>query len=275
MSYKTYPPLRPSQPLNTARQPYTPMTARRRKKQSYIWLGIKGFFKLIWIGIKYIGIGFYYIGKGIGWCVHSIASKLRIPRFRDHMTGTDPAHPTDNTTADAAHTTSSTHAKAVPAKKHGELPAQYEDITPHQPSEVFTAVADSLYAKSQIALIFGKRGSGKSTLGFRIMENAHALKERPCFVLGVKQSVLPSWISEVSDIEQTKNGGIVLVDEGAIAFSARQSMKKSNVELGKLLAVARHKDLTVLFITQNTGMIDKNVLNLTDIIIAKEGSLLQ
>ena len=30
-----------------------------------------------------------------------------------------------------------------------------------------------------------------------------------------------------------------------------------------------------MFITQNTGMIDKNVLNLTDVIIAKQGSLLQ
>ncbi len=52
-------------------------------------------------------------------------------------------------------------------------------------------------------------------------------------------------------------------------------MSKKNKQLGQLLAVARHKDLTLVLITQNTGMIDKNVLNLCDTILLKEGSLLQ
>jgi len=145
----------------------------------------------------------------------------------------------------------------------------------HTEQGVFEHFTQNYLKKSQVMLIFGKRGSGKSTLGFRLMENIRAETGRPGFVLGVKQSLLPSWIDEVGSVDEVKNGGVILVDEGAIAFSARQSMKKGNVELGKLLAIARHKDLTLLFVTQNTGMIDKNVLNLTDVIIAKEGSLLQ
>ena len=65
------------------------------------------------------------------------------------------------------------------------------------------------------------------------------------------------------------------MDEGAISFSSRNAMSKKNKALGELLAIARHKDLTLLLVTQNTGMLDKNVMNLCDTILLKEGSLLQ
>lgn len=132
-----------------------------------------------------------------------------------------------------------------------------------------------LTTKSLIITIAGKRGSGKSTLGFRIMENLHTKVRRPCFVIGVPQDKLPGWIKSIKSIEEVKNRGVVLVDEGAISFGSRNSMKKENRQLGELMAVARHKDLTLLLVTQNTGMIDKNVLNLTDTVILKQGSLLQ
>ncbi|MEK6822944.1 MAG: hypothetical protein AABY13_03865, partial [Nanoarchaeota archaeon] len=80
----------------------------------------------------------------------------------------------------------------------------------------FNEFSKRLANTSIIALIVGKRGSGKSTLGFRIMENIHAQTERPCFVLGVKASVLPSWITQVHSVEQVKNNGVVLVAEGAL-----------------------------------------------------------
>ncbi len=132
-----------------------------------------------------------------------------------------------------------------------------------------------LLNESLILAVAGRRGSGKSVLGFRLMENINAKTERPCFALGVKQSVLPSWIVSIDELSLVANQGVVLVDEGAIAFGSRESMSKKNRSLGELLAIARHKDLTLIFITQNTGMIDKNVLNLCDVILLKEGSLLQ
>ena len=132
-----------------------------------------------------------------------------------------------------------------------------------------------LIDSSLIILVFGKRGSGKSALGFRIMENIHGKTQRKCFVLGVPQKVLPQWIASVDDLEQVANGGVVLVDEGAVAFGSRESMKTVNRAVGKLMAIARHKDLTLVFITQNTGMLDKSVLNLADVLMIKEGSLLQ
>ncbi len=157
-----------------------------------------------------------------------------------------------------------------------KMPAKHDEFTVSSTVKGdFATFETRLFNESLILAVAGRRGSGKSVLGFRIMENIHAKTNRKCFVLGVKQAVLPSWIATIDDMHAVSNGGVVLVDEGAISFSSRNSMSKKNKDLGELLAIARHKDLTLIFITQNTGMIDKNVLNLCDTIVLKEGSLLQ
>jgi hypothetical protein len=139
----------------------------------------------------------------------------------------------------------------------------------------YTQFTQSLSKSSKIMLIFGKRGSGKSALGFRILENTRVRSSRPCYVLGVEQSKVPSWVESIDSIETAHTGGVVLIDEGAIAFGARESMSKRNRELVRIMAIARHKDLSLIFITQNTGLIDKNILKLVDTLLIKEGSLLQ
>lgn len=162
-------------------------------------------------------------------------------------------------------------------KRKASLPkvdAAYKQLTvKHHAKGDFDDFSHRLLKDSLIVAIAGRRGSGKSATGFRLLENAVA-HNRPAFVLGVKDA-LPAWIHPVEQLSDVKNNGVVLVDEGAISFSSRSSMKKENKDLSSLLAIARHKNLTLLFITQNTGMIDKNVLNLCDVILLKEGSLLQ
>jgi hypothetical protein len=152
-------------------------------------------------------------------------------------------------------------------------------IDPLKPSHVhqgeFDDFSNRLDNDSLIVLVFGKRGSGKSSLGFRLLENIYGKTKRYCFALGIEKKLLPKWINPIDDVEIAPNGSVILVDEGAIAFSSRDSMKFKNKELGKLLAIARHKDLTIIFVTQNTGLIDRNVLKLADTLFIKEGSLLQ
>ena len=132
-----------------------------------------------------------------------------------------------------------------------------------------------LLNSSLIIAIAGRRGSGKSTLGFRILENIATKTKRKAFVLDVPQNVMPSFITSVNNLDEVKNNSVLLVDEGALAFSSRNAMTKDNKALADLLAIARHKDLTLILVTQNTSMIDKNVLNLCDTVLLKEGSLLQ
>lgn len=209
------------------------------------------------------------IGKGISWIVVNIFKAiwyLIVGLFKGAKAAT-------KSTVSAA---KQAHHDAKIKAEQPKTPAVYDSLIA---STTIKGNVDSferrLLNESLILAVAGRRGSGKSVLGFRMMENIHAKTQRPCFALGVKQSVLPVWIATIDEINQVSNRGVVLVDEGAISFGSRESMSKKNRGLGELLAIARHKDLTLIFITQNTGMIDKNVLNLCDVVVLKEGSLLQ
>jgi hypothetical protein len=218
-----------------------------RKKKHQLWLVNRIFLKLVLFLSKYVYIAAYKVlNAAVTTTIHKIAPKV------------------------------AKQFKNTAKKGSNKLEPSNEELTPlNMIQGSYDDFSRSLASRSSIILIFGKRGSGKSALGFRLLENIYAKTKRPCFVLGVDYKLLPAWISEIKEIENVKGNGIVLIDEGAIAFSSRESMKKGNVTLGKMLATARHKDLTLIFITQNTGMIDKNVLNLTDVVIGNEISLLQ
>ncbi len=128
---------------------------------------------------------------------------------------------------------------------------------------------------SNIVLITGKRGSGKTALGMKFLELFRKLSKRKVFAMGFESAKLPFRIKKADDIGEISNNSVVLIDEGAITFSSRDSMKSANKLLGKLMSIARHKNLSLLLIAQNSAMIDLNVLRLADTIILKEPSLLQ
>jgi len=124
---------------------------------------------------------------------------------------------------------------------------------------------------SLIILITGKRGSGKTALGFRFLDVLAG--KRKAYYLG--EGKLPYFIKKVSDIKDVKNDSVLLVDEAAISYSSRHSMKKTNKILSDIMVIARHKNLSLIIITQNSAMIDLNIIRLTDTLIFKEPSLLQ
>ncbi len=127
---------------------------------------------------------------------------------------------------------------------------------------------------SLIMLIIGRRGAGKTALGMKLVETAAILGKR-IYVIGFSNSKVPSWVKKVESISEIPNNSLVLIDEAGISYSSRSSMKQSNKELAELLAIARHKNLSLIFITQNSAMLDLNVLRLCDILLFKEPSLLQ
>ncbi len=135
----------------------------------------------------------------------------------------------------------------------------------------FEDLKNRLKNSSLILLIIGKRGSGKTALGFTLLELLSG--KRQAYYLGKLK--LPWWIKQVNIIEEIKNNSLVLVDEAALSYSARESMSKSNKFLSKIMAIARHKNLTLIIITQNSAMLDLNILRLADTVLFKEPSLLQ
>ena len=127
---------------------------------------------------------------------------------------------------------------------------------------------------SLIMLIIGRRGAGKTALGMKFVEAGYHLKKKS-YVIGFKNSKVPRWVKKVNEINEIPNNSLVLIDEAGISYSARSSMKKANKDLAELLAIARHKNLSLIFITQSSAMLDVNVLRLSDILLFKEPSLLQ
>jgi ABC-type dipeptide/oligopeptide/nickel transport system ATPase subunit len=138
----------------------------------------------------------------------------------------------------------------------------------------FDSFIENFRDHSLIMLILGRRGSGKTAIGMKLVETANIFNKKT-YVIGFDNSKTPKWIKKSTNISEIPNNSLVLVDEAAISFSARDSMKKANKMLANLLAIARHKNLSLIFITQNSAMLDLNVLRLCDIIIFKEPSLLQ
>lgn len=128
---------------------------------------------------------------------------------------------------------------------------------------------------SQIGIILGARGTGKSAFGIKLMENIYAKKKSKCFAMGFRENDLPVWIESVNDVSQIKPDSYVLIDEGGILFSSRESMSSANKILSDLLLIARHKNLTILFISQNSSNLEINAIRQADFLALKPNSLLQ
>ena len=134
---------------------------------------------------------------------------------------------------------------------------------------------DIFNSKNHVGIILGARGSGKTAIGVKILENIYANKKVKCFALGFKKEDMPSWIEVIEEISEIKNDSWVLIDEGGIFFSSRKSMTTPNKLLSDLILISRHKNLNILFISQNSSNLDVNIIRQADFLILKPSSLLQ
>ncbi|HDI12898.1 MAG: hypothetical protein DRN83_01015 [Hadesarchaea archaeon] len=126
-----------------------------------------------------------------------------------------------------------------------------------------------------IMLIVGKRGSGKSALGMQFLAWFHHIAKRRCYGIGYGSAKLPKWIRKAKNVDEIPNDSVVLIDEAAILFFSRESMTSMNKMLSKLMAIARHKNLSMILISQSSAMIEVNVLRLADVLLLKEPSMFQ
>ncbi len=163
-------------------------------------------------------------------------------------------------------------------RKHREtLTPQYE---PFQEVHKFKGdlnkwEVDLLNSESKIGIVLGARGSGKTAFSLKLIENIYAKKRRPCYAIGFRKAEMPAWVKVVENISEIENGAIVLIDEGGVLFNSRRSMTTANKLLGELILIARHKNLSILFISQNSSNLDVNILRQADYLVLKPSSLLQ
>ncbi len=163
------------------------------------------------------------------------------------------------------------------AKKRKSIVSKYDDF------EVIEIISgdyekwlENVYSsESQIGIILGARGTGKTAFGIKLLENIHAKYKKNCFAIGFNENEIPSWINVISDISLLKNNSFVLIDEGGILFNSRNFMSNANKMLSQLIMIARHKNISILFISQNSSNLEVNILRQADFLILKPSSLLQ
>jgi hypothetical protein len=198
---------------------------------------------------------FYYPFKGLFWAIKKLfvylAEKVRI--------------------------TTKNHQEEVEQKKRPEVEAKYDSLKIIKKIKgTVSTFENKLYKnKSTIGLILGARGTGKSAIGMRLLENFKVKTNKTIYALGFKEESLPRWIKATKDIEEINNNSVILIDEGGIEFSSRKAMTNANKLLSEILLIARHKDLAVIFITQNSANLEVNAIRQADYLILKPSSLLQ
>ena len=129
-----------------------------------------------------------------------------------------------------------------------------------------------LCTKSQIITILGSRGEGKSALGFYLLEQLNGLTERVLATVGFPKKTP---FKNYDKIEDVPNGSIILIDEGSMRYDARRSLSKENINMSNILKVARHNELSVILISQNSADVEVRTLRMTDIFLLKAPSLVQ
>lgn len=216
----------------------------KKNKSSAGWKIIK------WIIIHILKIP-YYIGKAVIYLYNSIASLFKASK--DYA-----------------------QKKSI-EKKRDKILSVYEDfkVIKTLDGDYNKWIDKTFKSDSKIGLILGARGSGKTAFGIKMLENAHAKYGKKCYAIGFDEKEMPSWIKVIQNISELENNAFVLIDEGGVLFNSRDSMTSANKILSELMLIARHKNLSILFISQNSSNMEINVLRQADFLILKSSSLLQ
>jgi hypothetical protein len=127
-----------------------------------------------------------------------------------------------------------------------------------------------------VVLVLGKRGSGKSALGYRLLE-LYRYGPRP-YVVSVPSSgrkLLPDWIGIASTLEEVPPKSIALVDEAYLADHARGSMAQQSKAMSQFLNLSRQRDQTLIFVSQEARQVDRNIASSANVVVFKDLGMLQ
>ncbi len=132
------------------------------------------------------------------------------------------------------------------------------------------AFIDIFEESGRSVVIIGRKGSGKTALGLRTGEIASERFDREVVVFDIEGTPFKS----IHKVREIPRGAFVIVDEAELYFHSRRAMATENVDMGNLLSIARHKGITLIFISQAAAFIDINLLQLADYIWIKEPTFL-
>ena len=127
-----------------------------------------------------------------------------------------------------------------------------------------------------VVLLLGGRYSGKTALGFRLLE-LFRYKLTP-YVIGLPSQCAhlpPDWISIEERLEDVPSESISLVDEAYLSNHARDWAKAESRDLCRLLNLSRQQDKTIIFIAQQGRLINLDITSSANVIVFKNPGILQ
>jgi len=127
-----------------------------------------------------------------------------------------------------------------------------------------------------VLIILGKRGGGKSGLGYRQLEIFRYILNP--YVVGIPtqaQKLLPDWIGIAHNLNEIPPFSIVLIDEAYLRYHSRDSLSTQSKEMSRFVNLSRQRNLTLVFVTPETRQLDKNIISQANVIIFKEPAMLQ
>jgi len=128
-----------------------------------------------------------------------------------------------------------------------------------------------------VALITGRRGSGKTALGFYLLEHLSEVYDIPGYVVGLpeeKWHLLPENIHGIRVGEDLPEHAAIFCDESALLFYARSSMSELNKLMNILISISRQRDQTLIFASHTTRKLDVGIVLDCDALIFKRPSKL-
>ena len=131
-----------------------------------------------------------------------------------------------------------------------------------------------------VLVITGQRGQGKSALGWWLAQELQKKSRKQISALGMPIEARDNfpkrgfgkgginWVNSIEDIAQLKPS-IVVADEASFIANSRRAMSKQNQEWLKLIAICRHKDHLLIFISQHSRQVDVQILMDADLVLMK------
>jgi len=126
--------------------------------------------------------------------------------------------------------------------------------------------------------ILGRRGSGKSALGHRLLELFG--DDRDAYILGFpedKKHLLPGWVTwlpEALPYDEWPGDSVTLVNEAHHVAHARRSMSNENLDLDRLVTISRQRNADIIFDTQYARRLEVSAIMGTNAIIFRYPSLM-
>ncbi|KUO40639.1 MAG: hypothetical protein APZ16_04480 [Candidatus Hadarchaeum yellowstonense] len=126
---------------------------------------------------------------------------------------------------------------------------------------------DIVENEGMIILILGAKGAGKSAFGTLLLEMAHE-GGKLCYVVGAEEQT-PPFAKTIRNPARATSNSVVLVDEAAVRYGARTSMRALQRDTLGTLHTLRHTGRNYIVVTQTASDADVKWFRNADRLVIK------